>query len=590
MANMDKIADKLKLLPAKPGCYIMKDINDKIIYVGKAKILKNRVKSYFVGAHNYKTTKLVANIEDFEYIVTNSEKEALLLEINLIKEHDPKYNIMFKDDRTYPYLKLSNDEAPKLSVVRHTRIKNATYFGPFPEAQAAYSTLHLLNELYPLRQCNKMGNKLCLYYHIHQCLGPCVNKIDKSIYDEMIIAIKNFLKGDVKLLLQELIIKRDKASEIMNYELANDIQKQILAIEHVTSKQQIDFKDHKDRDVFNYYSDKGYISIQGFFIRGGKMLDRTLTLEPIYEDEEEAFTSYIIQYYNSKPLPDELLLPLNINVDSLKEVLDVKLIQPIKGDKLKLVNMVLNNAKTTHINKFLLVDAKAKEKEVAMNELSNILHRTIHNIELFDNSHLAGTNNVSGMVVYKDGIPSRKDYRLFKLDGYISDLDSMKEVVYRRYYRLLIESKPMCDLLLVDGGILQINAATSVLDALGIDLLVCGLVKDNHHKTSNLIDRNGTIYDISNTSPLFFLLSNMQEEVHRFAITYHRKLRSKTMQKSILDDIEGLGPKRKKLIWQTYQTLDKLKEATIDELSTIIPIAVATKLYNILHMNLNQNK
>ncbi len=589
MANMSKIQDKLAILPALPGCYLMKNADGEIIYVGKAKKLKNRVRQYFVGAHDFKTTRLVSNIDDFEYIVTGSEKEALLLEINLIKKHTPPYNIMFMDDKTYPYIKLTKEKAPVLRVVRNTKDKKAQYFGPFPNSGAAWDTMKLLNQLYPLRKCRSLPKKACLYYHLGQCLAPCEREIDESVYDEMVVGIKKFLKGDVKDILQKLKNEMFEASEAMAFEKAQEKLNLIHAIEHVTSKQQIDFKDHKDRDVFGYYVDKGYVSIQGFFVRGGKLLERELSIQPLFEDEQDAFISFILQYYEKNPLPQEILLPNTYDIEHLQEILsDAKIVQPMRGDKLKLVEMVLANAKNAHKQKFELVERKVNRREEAMKELCQLLHKEIHRIEIFDNSHISGAFNVSGMVVFKDGEASRKDYRTFRLGEYVSDLDSMKEVVYRRYFRLLKEHGKFPDLLIVDGGYLQIEAAKEIIEALEVPITICGLVKDDHHRTANLMDVNGNIIPVKRDSSLFFFLTQMQDEVHRFAITFHRKLRKKAMTKSILDEVEGIGEVRKKEIWKRFKSLKRLKEASVEELKEVVPEKVAKNLFDVLH-NIDQN-
>lgn len=583
MANMAKIEDKLKILPAMPGCYLMKNKDGDIIYVGKAKKLKQRVRQYFVGAHDFKTTRLVSNIDNFEYIVTSSEKEALLLEINLIKKHTPPYNIMFMDDKSYPYLKLTKENAPVLKVVRNTKDRKAYYFGPFPDSGAAWETAKLLNRIYPLRKCRRMPKKECLYYHMGQCLAPCIRDIDERVYADMVSGIQKFMRGDVREMLDTLHREMEQASEELLFEKAQEKLSLIHAIEHVTAKQQIDFKDRKDRDVFGYYVDKGYISIQGFFLRGGKLLERTLSIEPLYENEADAFVSFILQYYANNPLPQEILIPKEYDITHLEEILDTKILQPLRGDKLKLVDMVLANAKNAHEQKFELVERKESRRYEGMEQLCNLLQKEIHRIELFDNSHISGTHNVSGMVVYRDGEPSKKDYRTFRLGEYISDLDSMKEVIYRRYFRLLKEGARFPDLLIVDGGYLQIEAAREIIEALDIPLTICGLVKDDNHRTSNLMDVNGNILPVKRDSSLFFLLTQMQDEVHRFAISYHRKLRGKAMTKSILDEVEGIGEVRKKEIWKHFKSLKRLKEATIEEIRQVVPEKVAQNIYNILH-------
>ena len=584
MANMAKIQDKLAILPALPGCYLMKNIDGDIIYVGKAKKLKNRVRQYFVGAHDFKTTRLVANIDDFEYIVTGSEKEALLLEINLIKKHTPPYNIMFMDDKTYPYIKLTKEKAPILRVVRNTKDRKAEYFGPFPDSGAAWETMKLLNQLYPLRKCRHLPKKACLYYHMGQCLAPCEQAIDEKVYADMANGIRKFLKGDVKEILTQLKADMQQASEELAFEKAQEKLNLIHAIEHVTAKQQIDFKDHKDRDVFGYYVDKGYISIQGFFVRGGKLLERELSIQPLYEQPQDAFISFILQYYAKNPLPQEILLPKEYEIEHLQEILsEAKILQPLRGDKLKLVEMVLANAKNAHQQKFELVERKESRREEAMQQLCQLLHKDIHRIELFDNSHISGAFNVSGMVVFKDGEPSRQDYRTYRLGKYVSDLDSMKEVVYRRYFRLLKERGRFPDLLIVDGGYLQIEAAKEIIEALDVPVTLCGLVKNDNHRTANLMNAEGEILPVERDSSLFFLLTQMQDEVHRFAISYHRKLRGKAMTKSILDEVEGIGEVRKKEIWKHFKSLKRLKEADVDEIAQVVPRKVAQNIFNILH-------
>ena len=589
MANMEKIADKLVILPAQPGCYLMKNKGGDIIYVGKAKVLKNRVRQYFVGAHDFKTTRLVANIDDFEYIVTASEKEALLLEINLIKKHTPPYNIMFMDDKTYPYLKLSKEAAPRLEVVRNTKDKKADYFGPFPDSGAAYDMAKLLNRMYPLRKCRQLPKKECLYYHIGQCLGPCIRPVDEAVYAQMRNEIRRFLKGDVSDTLAKLNEQMLAASEQLQFERAQEIHELMNSIRHVVDKQQIDFKDHLDRDVFAYYVDKGYISIQGFFMRGGKLLERSLSVTPLYEEEMEAFVAFIAQYYAHNPLPNEILIPREYDAGMLRELYGEKIVQPQRGDKVKLVEMALRNAKNAHEQKFTLVERKDQQKQLAMGQLSRIFQKEIHRIEIFDNSHLAGTFNVSGMVVFLDGEPHKPGYRLYRLGEYRSDMDSMREVLYRRYFRLLKEGAALPDLLVVDGGYQQVEAAKEIREQLDLDLTICGLVKDEHHNTSNLMDDQGTIIPIEKEGPLFFLLAQMQDEVHRFAISYHRRLRKKAMTRSILDEVEGLGEVRKKAIWKKFGSLKNLRAASVEEIRTVVPEKVAENIYHLLH-NLDQIK
>lgn len=585
---MSIIQDKLALLPALPGCYIMKDKVGTIIYVGKAKKLKNRVKTYFVGAHDHKTTKLVSHIVDFEYIVTNSEKDALVLEINLIKKHHPEFNIMFKDDRAYPYIKLTNDKAPMLKVVRKIEDKKATYFGPFPDSSAAYQTMALLNRLYPLRKCKVLPKKLCLYYHMHQCLGPCVYEIEDSVFKKIGEEIKRFLRGDVKELVKHLQHQLDEAVDELQFEKAKEIHETLQSIEHVTAKQQVQFADSKDRDVFAYYVNYGYISIQGFFLRNGKLLERTFLVEPLYENEEDAFISFILQFYATNNLPQEIVLSKELQTIALLEDLNCKILQPIIGEKKKLLEMVYANAKVAHEQKFALQERKETSLSSALEALEEVIGAKVNTIEMFDNSHISGANNVSAMIVYKYGKPYKKGYRTYKLETYESDLKSMEEVFYRRYLRALKE-QIVPDLIFVDGGYQQIKVAKQVLEQFELEIPLYGLVKNENHQTSNLMDKNGEIIEIKKDTPLFFLLASMQNEVHRFAISFHHNQRSKTMTKSIVDDIEGIGPTRKKLIWKKFQTLKRLKEASLEEIEEVVPSGVAQTLYDKLQLTNNDN-
>lgn len=585
---MDKIQDKLDLLPARPGCYMMKDKHGTIIYVGKAKKLNNRVRSYFRGVHDTKTTRLVQNIDDFETIVTDSEKESLILEFNLIKKYTPKYNIMFMDDKSYPYIMLTKDKAPMLSVIRNPKRKDVYYFGPFPDAGAAHKTKDLLNKIYPLRKCRHLPSRVCLYYHLGQCLAPCVEDIDPKIYQKMATEIRKFLNGDTKIVVDQLQQRMYAASEKMDYERAQEYHELIKSIEHVASDQHVQFSDKKDIDAFNYYYDKGYLCIQGFFIRGGKILDRALSVTPIYEEVEEAFVSFLMQYYQKNPYPQVLYIPKEIETD-VSEVFPCKVIKPQRGEKLRLLEMVKANAKKSHVDKFELVKRKDTNRNEALDELSKLLHKKISTIEIYDNSHISGAFNVSGMVVFKDGKPSKKDYRTYKLDQYISDTDSMKEVIYRRYFRMLKEGGTPNDLLIVDGGLGQIHAASQILEALDIQVTLCGLVKDDRHRTASLMDSEGNILPVKKDAPLFFLLTQMQDEVHRFAITFHKKLRSKAQTKSILDEIPGLGSVRRKKLWNHFKSMKKMKAASVEELSTIVPEPVAKTVYRVLHEDLKEN-
>ena len=569
-----------------PGCYLMKNTDGKVIYVGKARKLKNRVSSYFTGAHNYKTTKLVDHIWDFDYIVTGSEKEALLLEINLIKDYTPEYNIMFMDNTYYPYIELTDETHPRLKIVRKTKNKKNKYFGPYPDATAARNTYKLLNKLYPLRKCNHVPDKPCLYYSLHQCLGPCINEVDKSQYDEIRKELISFIHGNTKSKIDELTEKMMTASENLQFELAKEYRDLIRSIEYVTAKQNVQFGDYKDRDILGYFIDKGYISIQLFFMREGKLLYHDFNLEPVGEDFEEDLIRFLVTYYQTHPEPYELLIPQDVDLELLSEILSCHVLQPQRGDKKSLVEMANKNAKEALEKKFLLKEKTDEKTILPIIELGQKLGiDTPHTIELYDNSNIQGAYAVAGMVVYKDGVPSKKDYRKYKIKTVEGpdDYASMKEVIYRRYYRLLMEQKEMADLIIVDGGLGQIKVAKEVIDSLNLSVHICGLSKDDKHSTAMLLDEDGNQVPIDTKSPLFFLLTRMQDEVHRYAISFHRQVRSKSLFSSILDEVEGIGEARKKKLLNHFKSVKKMKEASLEELEAVIPKNTAAKLYEVLH-------
>lgn len=569
-----------------PGCYLMKNTDGKVIYVGKARKLKNRVSSYFTGAHNYKTTKLVDHIWDFDYIVTGSEKEALLLEINLIKDYTPEYNIMFMDNTYYPYIELTDETHPRLKIVRKTKNKKNKYFGPYPDATAARNTFKLLNKLYPLRKCNHVPDKPCLYYSLHQCLGPCINEVDKSQYDEIRKELISFIHGNTKSKIDELTEKMMTASENLQFELAKEYRDLIRSIEYVTAKQNVQFGDYKDRDILGYFIDKGYISIQLFFMREGKLLYHDFNLEPVGEDFEEDLIRFLVTYYQTHPEPYELLIPQDVDLELLTEILSCHVLQPQRGDKKSLVEMANKNAKEALEKKFLLKEKTDEKTILPIIELGQKLGiDTPHTIELYDNSNFQGAYAVAGMVVYKDGVPSKKDYRKYKIKTVEGpdDYASMKEVIYRRYYRLLMEQKEMADLIIVDGGLGQIKVAKEVIDSLNLSVHICGLSKDDKHSTAMLLDEDGNQVPIDTKSPLFFLLTRMQDEVHRYAISFHRQVRSKSLFSSILDEVEGIGEARKKKLLNHFKSVKKMKEASLEELEAVIPKNTAAKLYEVLH-------
>lgn len=576
-----KIEDKLALLPDGPGCYLMKDGEGNILYVGKAKVLKNRVRSYFHGEHNHKTTKLVENIQDFEFIRTWTEKDALLLEINLIKKHHPPFNIVFMDDKMYPYIEVTKGPHFAIRISRKASNKDSDIFGPYPLSTYAYDAVKLLNQLFLSQKCKTPKKAPCLYYHMHQCRGFCFQPIDEKAALEDREKIIRFLKGSRGEIKAELEAKMQEASEKMEFERAGEILQQIKAIEHIQQKQAIDFDPHQSFDAFGWFADKGYISIQGLFVREGKLLERNMSISPLYDDPQEVFLSYLVQYYKDSyqndKLPKTIYVPQQTDIVLLKETFPTHFVIPKQGEKLKLLKLAQENAKEAHRQKFQLAYRHDQDLQAANAHLSTIFHKPIHTIELIDNSHLAGTNNVSALVSFKEGKPFKAGYRHYKLSNYRSDTDTMKEVLFSRYGKS--SARPLPDLFLVDGGIPQVKAALEVRDALGIPLTIAGLVKDDHHTTRALINEQLEEVPLEKTDPLFFLLTRMQDEVHRFAITYHQKLRSQGMTKSLLDDIPGLGPVRKAKLRKAYPSLKKLKEASLEELSALIPEKIAVLVY-----------
>lgn len=582
---MDYIKQKLSLVPNKPGCYQMKNKDGIIIYVGKAKKLKNRLSSYFRGTHTGKTAKLVSEIVDFEYIVVETETESLVLELNLIKKYDPKYNILLRDDKTYPYIELSNEDFPKLQVVRNInrKRKNQTrLFGPYPNVTAARNTVNLLNRLYPLRKCNTYSKKPCLYYHIGECLGYCSKNIDKDKIKQMEQEILSFLRGNdeivIKKLNDEMIIQSNK----LNFEKAKELKELLDYITVTMSKQKVEISDMTNRDIFGYYLDKGYLSIQVFFIRGGKILERHSKIFPIVDELEEELTRYIAKFYERNfILPKEILVPEIVNIDILTTFFKIPVIIPIKGTKKNLVELACNNAKIFLNEKFELIKKDESKTIDANNSLKEILKLDkLDRIELFDNSNLFGSYNVSGMVVFIDGKPSKNDYRKFKISiDKNDDYGTMREVIYRRYYRVLAENLNKPDLIIVDGGIGQINVARDVINELNINIPVVGLKKDNKHTTEALL-ANDPIEEIriDKKSNLFYLLERMQDEVHNFTINYHKQLRSKGSLESILDSIDGIGAKRRDELIKRFGSFKRISEASKEDLSEIIPENVAIKL------------
>ena len=586
------IKEKLLTLPKKPGCYLMKDKEGTIIYVGKAINLYNRVNSYFRGAHDYKTTKLVSSIVDFDYIVTKSEKEALILEYNLIKQYDPYFNIVFKDDKSYPYILLSDSPEPYVSIIRlkkNQKVKGRL-FGPFPDVGAARNTLDILNKLYPTRKCERMQDSLCLYYHIKSCLGYCEIEADKNECENIKNRITGFLKGETAETLKDLKTRMNEASENLNFEEALKYRDLINDINNVTSKQDVQINSKEDFDVFSYAVEDGYISITGLFIRNGKLLSSNRFIDYLICDAPNFVSSYIYQYYEINPKPKNLFVDNDILVylDGAIEDLNVNTVS--RGKKYQLLKQArLNSEEYLKQNRKIVTRKKDYSRNLE-EEFKRIFKSDIKRIELFDNSHTGGVNTVAAMVVYKDFKPSKKDYRLFKLEEGADDLKSMKEVMYRRYFRVLSENLERPDLIIVDGARIQIEAAKEILTSLDLDITLCGLGKDDHHNTAYLMDAELNKIDIDPDSNLFFFLASMQDEVHRFAINYHKKLRQKNMYRSKLDGIEGLGEKSRVKLLRKYKTITNISRQSVEELSTVLPLKVAERLYNSLRENKNDTE
>jgi excinuclease ABC subunit C len=582
---MDKIKEKLSLLPLLPGCYLMKNKDGNIIYVGKAKKLKNRVTSYFRGTHTGKTARLVSEIDDFEYITVNTEMESLILENNLIKKYNPKYNILLKDDKTYPYIELTDEKVFRLRIIRTlTRSRKQKHlYGPYPNVTAARNVVNLINRMYPIRKCNTYEDKPCLYYHIGQCLGYCYYDIEEEKINNMKDEIIKFLNGDHSIVTDKINKEIKTYSDNLEFEKALEL-KQLLDYINVTlTHQQVETKDMVDRDVFGYYIDKGYLSIQVFFIRGAKIVERYSKIIPLIDEVDSVLTSFIANFYSNKVTPREILVPDVVSEQVLSEYLETSVHIPQKGDKKRLVELANENASIALNENFELIKRDEAKTIDANEELRELLGlEKLDRIEIFDNAHLFGTYNVSGMVVYIDGKPAKNEYRKFKISvDKNDDYGTMREVIYRRYFRVLRDDLVRPDIIIVDGGLGQINVAEDVIKSLGLNIPVVGLKKDDRHATNKLLTTEKE-YDINRRSNLFYLLERMQDDVHEFTINYHKQLRSKGSLSSILDEVEGIGTKRKKELLKKYRTITKMKEASIEELKDILPDAVAQNFYDFL--------
>ncbi len=575
-----KLKDKLSTLPMEPGCYIMKDKDGIIIYVGKAKKLKNRVNQYFVGAHDYKTTKLVSLIADFDTIVTSNEKESLILEINLIKKHRPRFNIMFMDDKSYPYIKITQEKYPKLTVVRELKKdKKANYYGPFPDASAAHNMASLLNSIYPLRKCGILPKKVCLYYHLGQCLGPCEFKIDDDVYPNMIKEIVQVLKGDDKALRLRLNQQMTAATEKLNYEKAMIFRDFLRSLDHVQDKQMVNQENRIDRDAFNYYEKDGMLTITVLIVRGGQLMDRHLLTQILVDDAVESFENFILQYYDSQALPKELIIPANFDSNNISSILNVKVIQPQRGELKKLLDLVLLNAMNHHRQHSKIEKKNNELHDKAINELKSKLNLdSVYRIELYDNSHIQGQFASSACVVFLEGSPSKKDYRLYNLHNGANDVKNMEEVIYRRFIRAIKENQTLPNLILMDGGYTQIQAAIRSMESLDIHIPTYGLVKDDKHTTSALMDKFGDRIELKDNQETFFLLSRMQDEVHRFVLSHHQKRRSKAQTKSILEEIEGIGPKRRLALLKAFKSVQGIMDAPLEMIEEVVGKTLAKDL------------
>jgi excinuclease ABC subunit C len=582
----DIIKNKLALLPDQPGCYLMKDRQGTVIYVGKAKVLKNRVRSYFTGSHDGKTLRLVNEIVDFEYIVTSSDMEALVLEMNLIKKYDPKYNIMLKDDKSYPFIKLTAERHPRLLITRKVKKDSGRYFGPYPNVQAANETKKLLDRIYPLRKCQTLPDRVCLYYHMGQCLAPCVKDVDKQEYKIITNEISRFLNGGFKEIKKDLGAKMAAAAEELDFERAKEFRDKIAHIEATMEKQKMSTADFTDRDVFGYAVDKGWMCIQVFFIRQGKLIEREVSMFPIYGEAEEEILTFLGQFY-SKPehfKPKEIFVPDTVDTEMAGQLLSAKVLKPQRGQKKDLVRLACKNAGIALKEKFSLIERDEERTVKAVENLgAHMGIYTPHRIEAYDNSNIQGTDPVSAMVVFIDGKPEKGEYRKYKIKSVTGpdDYDSMREVVRRRYSRVLKEGLPLADLIVIDGGKGHIEAARDVLEnELGLDIPIAGLAKDEKHRTSQLLYGNPLeIINLPRNSQEFYLLQRIQDEVHRFAITFHRQLRGKNAFQSMLDEISGIGEKRKKMLLKHFGSVKKMREANLEELVAAgLPSNVAEEL------------
>ncbi len=580
------LKEKLSLVPHLPGSYQMRNSDGVIIYVGKAKDLHRRLNSYFNRAQTGKTKKMVSEIADFTYIVASSEVEAFILELNLIKEFNPKYNILLKDDKSYPYIEYISKPYPKVKVSRYLSLKkkdNKKLFGPYPNAYAARRIVNLINRLYPLKKCSN-GKELCLYYHIHECLGYCEKQINTEEITKMEHEILSFLNGNDKILTKRLETKMQEYSDSLNYEMALEMKKELDYIKIIMDRQKVELHDLTSRDIVGAFSDNNYISIQIFFLRNGKLVGGKTDIFPIISDYNEDLEYYIVKFYNRHEIPKEILIPSSLNNEILTKMLNTNFLTPQKGDKKKLFEMANMNAKLNLETELELIKKDEYKTETANEELRKLLGlKSLYRIDLFDNSNLFGSFAVSGMVVFKNGKPSKNDYRKYKVSvDKNDDYNTMKEVIKRRYHKMQEEQTEVPDLIIVDGGENQIKACLESLNDLNLNIPVCGLKKNDKHRTNELVLQNLKTVDISKTSNLFNFLTRMQDEVHRYTINYHRNIRSKGSISSILDNVPGIGKERKTLLIKKYGSISKIKETPLEDLEKILPKNVALNLVEYL--------
>ena len=583
---MKDFKEKLSLVPTKPGSYQMKNKDGVIIYVGKAKNLQRRLRSYFTRTVTGKTKMLVEDIDDFDYIVTSSELESLILEITLIKKYDPKYNILLRDDKSYPYIELTNDKYPVLKIVRNVhRKKNKNHlYGPYPNVQAARKTVNMINRIYPLRKCDKLKKELCLYYHIHECLGYCCKDISKETIDEMKKEIISFLKGDATEITKKINEEMVKASENLNYEKALELKNMLEDIDTTLKKQKIDLNNNANFDLVNYYYDNNYLGIEIFFIRQGLLFGRHNEIITSLGDIENEVTEYLVKFYDKGVLPNELVIPEELDENLLKEYFEIKVTKPQKGKLKNLVDLAKENAKEQMDLEKETLKRDDDERTKALEELRVLLGlKELHRMESFDNSHLFGTFYVGGMVVFDDFLPNKDLYRKYKISTEVKDdLSAMREVLYRRYFKTIMNESYKPDLIVMDGGELQISVAKEILNSLNLYIPIIGLVKDKNHRTSYIMNENYERLEVEKDSKLFLFLTRIQEEVHRYAITYHRNIKAKGALSSLLDAAPGIGEVRKKELLKHFGSLKKLKEASFEELETVIGHEIAEKLFSYL--------